>query len=113
MQGFMVSSFSENVDLAKTFLLDYVNTEELQLALYEAGGRPPAMLSALGDDRRRPGDPGVRRRRPRAACRSRRSRRWPRCTRHWRDAYALIFSGSDPQQAFTDAADSIRTAISG
>ena len=32
---------------------------------------------------------------------------------NWRDAYALIFSGSDPQQAFTDAADSIRTAISG
>ena len=46
VQGFMVSSYSENVDLATTFLLDYVNTEELQLALYEAGGRPPAMLSA-------------------------------------------------------------------
>ena len=47
VQGFMVSSFSENVDLAKTFLLDYLNTEELQLALYDAGGRPPAMTSAF------------------------------------------------------------------
>jgi arabinogalactan oligomer / maltooligosaccharide transport system substrate-binding protein len=47
VQGFMISSFSENVDLAKTFLLDYLNTEELQLELFDAGGRPPAMTSAF------------------------------------------------------------------
>jgi ABC-type glycerol-3-phosphate transport system substrate-binding protein len=47
VQGFMISAFSENEDLAKTFLLDYVGTEEVQLQLFEAGGRPPAMLSAF------------------------------------------------------------------
>ena len=47
VQGFMISAFSENVDLAKTFLLDYLDTEEVQLALYDAGGRPPAMTTAF------------------------------------------------------------------
>lgn len=47
VQGFMVSSFSENKDLAKSFVLDYISQESSQLALYEAGGRAPAHLGAL------------------------------------------------------------------
>ena len=110
VQGFMISSFSENKDLAKTFLLDYVNTEEVQLALYEAGGRPPAMTSALtqiSDDpiivgfglsgaqgQPQPVIPAM-------------SKVWDT----WKDAYALIFTGSDPATSFTDAATSIRAAI--
>lgn len=112
VQGFMVSSFSENVDLATTFLLDYVNTDELQLALYEAGGRPPALLSAvetIADDPVIQGfgaaaEDGV----PQPAIPE-----MAAVYENWTDAYTLIFSGSDPQQAFTDAADSIRTAVSG
>ena len=112
VQGFMVSSYSDNVDLATTFLLDYVNTEEPQLALYDAGGRPPALLSALetiADDPVIQGfgaaaENGV----PQPAI-----PQMATVYENWRDAYALIFSGSDPQQAFIDAADSIRTAISG
>jgi maltose-binding protein MalE len=31
----------------------------------------------------------------------------------WTDAYALIFTGADPEQAFIDAANQIRTLITG
>ena len=31
----------------------------------------------------------------------------------WTDAYQLVLTGSDAAQAFTDAADQIRTLISG
>jgi maltose-binding protein MalE len=46
VQGFMVSSFSEQKDLATSFVLDYMSQETSQLALFEAGGRPPALTSA-------------------------------------------------------------------
>jgi len=46
VQGFMVSSFSEQKDLATSFVLDYLSQESSQLALFEAGGRPPALTSA-------------------------------------------------------------------
>ena len=46
VQGFMVSSFSEEKDLAKSFVLDYMSQESSQLAMFEAGGRPPALTSA-------------------------------------------------------------------
>ncbi len=43
----MISSFSEQKDLATSFVLDYMSQEASQLALFEAGGRPPALTSAL------------------------------------------------------------------
>jgi maltose-binding protein MalE len=46
VQGFMISSFSENKDLATSFVLDYMSQEASQLAMFEAGGRPPALTSA-------------------------------------------------------------------
>ncbi len=46
VQGFMISSFSEQKDLATSFVLDYMSQEASQLALFEAGGRPPALTSA-------------------------------------------------------------------
>ena len=42
----MISSFSEQKDLAKSFVLDFMSQESTQLALFEAGGRPPALTSA-------------------------------------------------------------------
>jgi len=112
VQGFMVSSFSENKDLAKTFLLDYLNTEEVQLALYEAGGRPPAMTSAFEQVASDPiiegfglaGQQGA----PLPAI-PEMSAVWD----SWTDAYNLIFTGTDPTTAFTDAAATIREAIAG
>lgn len=47
VQGFMVSSFSQNKDLAKSFVVDYMSQEGPQLAAYEIGGRAPAQLGAL------------------------------------------------------------------
>lgn len=46
VQGFFVNAQSENQLVANTFLLDYVGTEEVQTALYEAGGRTPALTAA-------------------------------------------------------------------
>jgi arabinogalactan oligomer / maltooligosaccharide transport system substrate-binding protein len=112
VQGFMISSFSENVDLAKTFLLDYLNTEEVQLALYEAGGRPPAMTSAFEQVAADPiiegfglaGQQGA----PLPAI-PEMSAVWE----SWTNAYNLVFTGTDPTTAFTDAATAIREAIAG
>ncbi|CAN5169993.1 maltose/maltodextrin ABC transporter substrate-binding protein MalE [soil metagenome] len=47
VQGLMISSFSEQSLLAQTFVQDFIGTEEVQLALFEAGGRPPALLAAF------------------------------------------------------------------
>ncbi len=46
VQGFMISSFSEQIDLATSFVLDFMSQESSQLALFEAGSRPPALTSA-------------------------------------------------------------------
>jgi arabinogalactan oligomer / maltooligosaccharide transport system substrate-binding protein len=46
VQGFMISSFSEQKDLATSFVLDYLSQESSQVELFEAGSRPPALTSA-------------------------------------------------------------------
>ena len=110
VQGFMVSAFSKNKDLAKTFLTDYVGTEEVQLAMFEAGGRPPAMKSAFDKVKTdadvagfgAAGAAGI----PQPAIPAM-SSVWD----NWKDAYNLIFSGTDPAKAFKDAATAIRAKI--
>lgn len=47
VQGFFVSAKSENALAANEFVVNYLGSEQVQLALYEAGGRPPALLSAF------------------------------------------------------------------
>jgi maltose-binding protein MalE len=110
VQGFMISSFSKNIDLAKTFLLDYVNKEDVQLSLFEAGGRPPAMTSAFDKVKTDPDVAGFglagQAGEPQPAIPAM-SAVWDT----WKDAYNLIFTGSDPQQAFKDAATTIRGKI--
>lgn len=46
VQGFYVSAQSDNALLANDFLVNYIATDDAQLALYEAGDRPPALRSA-------------------------------------------------------------------
>ncbi|WP_448072350.1 sugar ABC transporter substrate-binding protein [Georgenia yuyongxinii] len=46
VQGFYVNGQSDNALLANDFLVNYLATEEAQLALYEAGDRPPALVAA-------------------------------------------------------------------
>jgi len=46
VQGFFLSSESENSLAATEFLVNYVGSEEVQTALYEVGGRTPALTAA-------------------------------------------------------------------
>ncbi|WP_154794644.1 maltose ABC transporter substrate-binding protein [Occultella kanbiaonis] len=46
VQGFYVNSYSENAILANEFLINYAATEDVQVAMYETGGRIPALTSA-------------------------------------------------------------------
>ncbi len=47
VQGFFISARSENPLAANEFLVNYIGTEAVQTALYEVGGRAPALLSAF------------------------------------------------------------------
>ncbi|MGO1590365.1 MAG: sugar ABC transporter substrate-binding protein [Ancrocorticia sp.] len=46
VQGFFISSASENQLLASQFLIDYVGTQEVQYAIYQEGNRLPALTAA-------------------------------------------------------------------
>ena len=47
VQGFFISSRSENTLAANEFLVNYIGTEAVQTALYDVGGRAPALLTAF------------------------------------------------------------------
>jgi arabinogalactan oligomer / maltooligosaccharide transport system substrate-binding protein len=110
VQGFMVSSFAENELAARTFVLDFMGTEDAQLELFEAGGRPPALSSAYEQVQDDPvvagfgaaGEDG----RPMPAI-SEMGSVWEA----WTNAYTNINSGNDPDAAFQEAADQIRALI--
>lgn len=46
VQGFFLSSESKNSLAATEFLVNYIGSEEVQTALYEVGGRTPALTAA-------------------------------------------------------------------
>ena len=46
VNAFFLSSKSTNALAATNFIVNYLSTDEAQLALYELGGRPPALTSA-------------------------------------------------------------------
>ncbi|MDS0245555.1 sugar ABC transporter substrate-binding protein [Microbacterium aurantiacum] len=46
VNGFFLSSKSANALAATNFIVNYLSTEEAQLALFEVGGRPPALTAA-------------------------------------------------------------------
>jgi arabinogalactan oligomer / maltooligosaccharide transport system substrate-binding protein len=47
VQMFYVSANAKNANLAQEFVNTYATTEDMQLALFEAGQRPPALTAAL------------------------------------------------------------------
>lgn len=111
VQGFMVSAFAENPLIAQTFVLDVMSTQEAQEALFEAGNRAPAHTAAYeavaADNPNvegfgEAGQNGY----PMPAIPEMGS-----VWEAWTNAYELIFTGNDPEQAFTDAANQIRTLI--
>ena len=110
VQAFYVSAFSENQALAQTFLLDFVNTEETMLSLFEVQPRAPAYVpafDAVADD---PIVAGF-------GAAGENGEPIPNIPEMgavftpWSDAYVLISQGTDPQQAFTDAANQIRAEL--
>jgi maltose-binding protein MalE len=113
VQGFMISAFAENPLFAQTFVLDFMSTEDAQIALFEAGGRPPAQTAAF--ENVAADDPDI------AGFGLAGENGYPMPAipemgsvwQAWTDAYQLIFQGNDPDQAFTDAAEQIRTLIAG
>lgn len=46
VNGFFLSSKSNNAIAATNFIVNYLSTEEAQLSLFEVGGRPPALTAA-------------------------------------------------------------------
>jgi arabinogalactan oligomer/maltooligosaccharide transport system substrate-binding protein len=47
VQGFFISAKSQNALAANEFVVNYLGREEVQLDLFAAGGRPPALSSAF------------------------------------------------------------------
>lgn len=112
VQGFMISSFSQQKDLAKSFVLDFMSQESTQLALFEAGGRAPALTSAfeqVSSDKDvagfgQAGAAGI----PLPAI--------PEMSNVWSAlglAEVNVLRGDDPTTEFTNAATAIRDAIAG
>ncbi len=113
VQGFMVSQFAENPLIASTFVLDYMATQEAQEALFSAGGRPPAHTAAFdavaaGDENLKGFGESGQNGYPMPAI-PEMGAVW----QSWTDAYQIIFEGGDPAEAFTNAAEQIRTTIAG
>ena len=112
VQGFMVSAFSEQPLLAQAFLTDFVATEEVQQALFEAGGRPSALLSVaegIEDENLAALDEAGAVGKPMPAI-PEMSAVWSA----WGDAVTLAMQGEQTaEEAFTDAAANIRETIAG
>ena len=112
VQGFMVSSFAENPLVAQTFVLDVMATQEAQEALFEAGNRAPAHTAAYeavaADNPNVEGFGAAGQNGYPMPAIPEMGSVWEA----WTNAYELIFTGTDPEQAFTDAANQIRTLIS-
>lgn len=49
VQGFYVSAESKNPQIAQTFVQEYVSRVDVQVALFEAGDRPPALVAAYDE----------------------------------------------------------------
>lgn len=111
VQGFMVSAQAANPLAAQTFLVDFMATEEAQVALFEAGGRPPALTAAfeqVSDDPDIAGFQAAGENGEPLPAIPEMGSVWSA----WTDAYQLVLTdGGDPQQAFRDAAEQIRTLI--
>ncbi len=110
VQGFMISAFSENQILAEAFLFDYIATEEAMSSIYSSDPRPPAFLAvrdnlddeimngfvaAGSEGLAMPAIPAM-------------SSVWSA----WGGAMELVRTGElTGEEAFTDAAEQIRTLI--
>lgn len=111
VQGFMVSAQAQNALAAQTFLVDFMANEEAQVALFEAGGRPPALTAAFEQVSSDPDIAGFQA----AGANGEPLPAIPEMGSvwsAWTDAYQLVLTGEgEPREAFTNAAEQIRTLI--
>jgi maltose-binding protein MalE len=112
VQGFYINALSENILLAQALLTELVATDEIMGQLYEAGGRPSAWLPTLeateDPDLAAFGEAGTN------------ASLMPAIPEmgsvwgSWNDAVVLTITGEDtPANAFTTAAEQIRTILAG
>jgi maltose-binding protein MalE len=112
VQTYFVNSFSENKDLAKSFVQDFVPLETTQLAMFEAGSRPPALTAAFEQTTSDPDIEGF----GIAGAAGTPTPAIPAMGAVWTDAglaQANVARGADPATEFTNAADAIRESIAG
>jgi arabinogalactan oligomer / maltooligosaccharide transport system substrate-binding protein len=111
-QGFMVSAFSTDPLLAQIFLTEFVATVETMQAMYEADPRPPTFLpvaEALDDADIASFNEAGANALPMPSI-PEMSAVWEA----WGNAVVLVAQqGDTPENAFTNAADQIRSAIEG
>lgn len=112
VEGFMVSAFSPNKELAQTFLSEFVATDETFAALFDADPRPPTWMplaSTIEDDHVAAFVESASSGDPLPAI--------PEMAAVWADwthALDLIFTqAQDAEEAMTDAAESVRAIIAG
>jgi arabinogalactan oligomer / maltooligosaccharide transport system substrate-binding protein len=110
VQGFMVSAFGQNQLLARSFLNEYIATDDAMQAIYEAGLRSPAWMPSredIDDEDIIAFGESASMGQPMPAI--------PEMSAVWEavnDAITLIFQQQqDPEAAFNDAAQAIRDRI--
>lgn len=113
VQGFMISAFSENKLLARTFLTEFIATKETMLKLYERATRPPAFLPALEEVFENPDIKGI-------AISAADGIPMPKIPEMasvwaaWSDAIEFIVNQElEPDQAMKNAAEQIKKTIMG
>jgi maltose-binding protein MalE len=111
VQGFMISSFSENKVLSNLFIKDFLISTEVMLDLYEKGDRPPAYLPALqslGDNEDIQGFAAA----AATAVPMPKIAEMGSVWSAWSDALELIVNqAQDPETAMQDAANQIRALL--
>ncbi len=110
VQGFMISAFSDSVDLATSFLTECINNKEASLAFFEGQPRPPARIDAYDEVSSDPYIQGF----GAAAIQGEAQpniREMGAVWEAWTKAYQAIFNGGDGTQAFQDAAAEIDANI--
>jgi maltose-binding protein MalE len=109
-QGFMVSAFGKNKEVAKAFLTEYLSTDEAHQTIFEADPRIPALLSV----QQAVTDPDIKAFAESAAG-GQPMPAIPQMSAVWTDwtkALDLVFQqAEDPVKAIQDAATSIRDKI--